>query len=180
MAYRIHMTAAASDWLRHQRIYLAREVARTLQGYELTRAESAELLGMHPSDISRIMNGHYLERYSVDRLIDALMRLGCIATITIGRGREDPVGKHKLGKQHQRIIKFLQKGDLTTAMLAQRTGMKGPSVHEHCMVLKEAGTLRIAGARWSLAHHRATVDPSPFPAPPAAAVKAGRKRGFYG
>lgn len=178
------MTAAASDWLRYRRIHLARELARIIRSSDMTQQEAADHLGMHRSDISRLIHGHYLHRYSVDRLIDCLMRCGYIVTITTGPGEDimGKGGKHALGKQQERIIEALaQAGDLTTNMLAQKLHMKGESIYEHCKQLQEQKTLRMVGARWSLVGHQATKDPTleSMGRPPAQAIKA-KTGGFYG
>lgn len=175
------MTAAASDWLRHRRIYLARELARIIRSSGMTQQAAADHLGMHRSDISRLIHGNYLHRYSVDRLIDCLMRCGYIVTLTTAPGPEDIMGKNALGKQQERIIEALaQAGDLTTNMLAQKLHMKGESIYEHCKQLQEGKTLRMVGARWSLVGHQATKDPTLecLGRPPAHAMKA--KGGLYG
>lgn len=180
MAGRQRMAPETLDWLRSQRQYLSRELAQSIEASRLSALEVAELLDIHRTGVSCLLNGAGAERYSVDRLVDCLMRIGRTVVLTVEEEAQVGKGKHELGKQQERIRELLKTQDMTVAMLAERLFMSRESVEEHCIQLREQGILRIQGARMSLVDYKAIKDPNPFPRPSAVALEAGQKRGLYG
>lgn len=73
---------------------LAFEIYNILEGRKLTRARAGEILGVDPSDVSRLKKGDF-NRFSVERLFALLNRLNRNVEIRI-TPTEDAVG-------HQRV-----------------------------------------------------------------------------
>ena len=73
---------------------LAFEIYSILEGRKLTRARAGEILGVDPSDVSRLKKGDF-NRFSVERLFALLNRLNRNVEIRI-TPTEDTVG-------HQRV-----------------------------------------------------------------------------
>ena len=69
---------------------LAFEIYSILEGRKLTRARAGEILGVDPSDVSRLKKGDF-NRFSVERLFALLNRLNRNVEIRI-TPTEDAVG----------------------------------------------------------------------------------------
>lgn len=65
-------------------VALTREVRRVMTAENVSQKEVAERVGLHPTDISRLMNG-VVDEFSQERLERALNQLGCDVEITIRR-----------------------------------------------------------------------------------------------
>ena len=74
---------------------LAFEIYNIIEGRKLTQAKAGEILGVDPSDISRLKKGDF-NRFSVERLFTLLNRFNRNIEIRITPA-EDKVG-------HQRVI----------------------------------------------------------------------------
>ena len=74
---------------------LAFEIHTILEGRKLTQAKAGEILGIDPSDMSRLKNGDF-DRFSVERLLTFLNRLNRNVEIRITPS-EDTGG-------HQRVV----------------------------------------------------------------------------
>jgi predicted XRE-type DNA-binding protein len=64
------------------RTLLAREVQRQLKTLGLTQTMAARIVNDAATQMSRLMNGHFVE-FSADRLVRMLLRLGSDVTVTI-------------------------------------------------------------------------------------------------
>jgi predicted XRE-type DNA-binding protein len=69
-------------------------VYEILKKKKLTQREIAALLGIKQPEVSHLMNGHF-SRFTTDKLLDFLKRLGRKVTIRISR--------HKPGEPYQEI-----------------------------------------------------------------------------
>jgi len=69
-------------------------VYKILESKKLKQREIAAVLGIAQSDVSHLMNGHY-SRFTTDKLLDFLKKLGRKVTIRIG--------PHKSGEPYQQI-----------------------------------------------------------------------------
>ena len=74
---------------------LAFEIYNIIEGRKLTQAKAGKILGVDPSDISRLKNGDF-NRFSVERLFTLLNRFNRNIEIRITLA-EDKVG-------HQRVV----------------------------------------------------------------------------
>jgi predicted XRE-type DNA-binding protein len=74
---------------------LAFEIYNIIEGRKLTQAKAGKILGVEPSDISRLKNGDF-NRFSVERLFTLLNRFNRNIEIRITPA-EDKVG-------HQRVV----------------------------------------------------------------------------
>ena len=74
---------------------LAFEIYNIIEGRKLTQAKAGKILGVAPSDISRLKNGDF-NRFSVERLFTLLNRFNRNIEIRITPA-EDKVG-------HQRVV----------------------------------------------------------------------------
>ncbi len=74
---------------------LAFEIYNIIEGRKLTQAKAGKILGVDPSDISRLKNGDF-NRFSVERLFTLLNRFNRNIEIRITPA-EDKVG-------HQRVV----------------------------------------------------------------------------
>ena len=74
---------------------LAFEIYNIIEGRKLTQAKAGKILGVDPSDISRLKNGDF-NRFSVERLFTLLNRFNRNIEIRI-TPTEDKVG-------HQRVV----------------------------------------------------------------------------
>ena len=74
---------------------LAFEIYNIIEGRKLTQAKAGRILGVDPSDISRLKNGDF-NRFSVERLFTLLNRFNRNIEIRITPA-EDKVG-------HQRVV----------------------------------------------------------------------------
>jgi len=69
-------------------------VYQILKGKRLAQREIADLLGMKQPEVSHLMNGHF-HRFTTDKLLDFLKRLGRKVTIQIS--------PHKPGEPYQEV-----------------------------------------------------------------------------
>jgi predicted XRE-type DNA-binding protein len=67
---------------------LTHEVRRVIQIEGLSQRSVAERIGLHPTDLSKLMNG-VVGEFSQERLERALNQLGCDVEITVRRARDD-------------------------------------------------------------------------------------------
>ncbi len=74
---------------------LAFEIYNIIEGRKLTQAKAGKILGVDPSDISRLKNGDF-NRFSVERLFTLLNRFNRNIEVRITPA-EDKVG-------HQRVV----------------------------------------------------------------------------
>ena len=74
---------------------LAFEIYNIIEGRKLTQAKAGKILGVDPSDISRLKNGDF-NRFSVERLFTLLNRFNRNIEIRVTPA-EDKVG-------HQRVV----------------------------------------------------------------------------
>lgn len=65
-------------------VALTREVRRIVDLEGIAQREVAERIGLHPTDLSRLMNGS-VEEFSQERLQRALRELGCEIEIRVRR-----------------------------------------------------------------------------------------------
>lgn len=61
---------------------LAREIRAIIARRDLTQAAAADLLGLKQPDVSAIVTGR-TGRFSIDRLVRCLDRLGCAVEVTV-------------------------------------------------------------------------------------------------
>jgi predicted XRE-type DNA-binding protein len=74
---------------------LAIEVAQILERRRLTQSEAATILKIDQPKVSALVRGH-LEKFSLERLAQFLMRLGCDVDIRVykrGRNQHGTAGK---------------------------------------------------------------------------------------
>lgn len=69
------------------RKFLGRELQRQIESFGLSRSTAAAIVAEAPSQMSRLMTGHFPE-FSADRLVKMLTRLGSDVTISIRRPRK--------------------------------------------------------------------------------------------
>ena len=74
---------------------LAFEIHTILEGRKLTQAKAGEILGIDPSDMSRLKNGDF-DRFSVERLLTFLNRLNRNVEIHITPSEDTG--------EHQRVV----------------------------------------------------------------------------
>jgi len=70
------------------------QVFRILEEKKLKQREIAGILGIAQSDVSHLMNGHF-SRFTTDKLLDFLRRLGRKVTIE--------VSPHRKGEPYQEV-----------------------------------------------------------------------------
>ena len=63
---------------------ITREVRRVMEGDQRSQRSVADTMGLHPTDLSKLMNG-VVEEFSQERLQRALAELGCDIEITVRR-----------------------------------------------------------------------------------------------
>ena len=69
-------------------------VFKILEEKNLKQREVASILGIAQSDVSHLMNGHF-SRFTTDKLLDFLKRLGRKVTIEVSR--------HRKGEPYQEV-----------------------------------------------------------------------------
>ena len=79
------------DWL-ELKAQIAMRVVRLIEARGLTQAKAADILGLKQPHVSALMNGK-ISRFSIERLLICLARLGRNVTISDRRANRQTVGQ---------------------------------------------------------------------------------------
>lgn len=83
------LPSAPEDMLK---VHIARSIGETIERRGLTQAAAGALIGVDQGKVSALLRGR-LDGFSVDRLLNFLLRLGRDVDITISRERRGRPGK---------------------------------------------------------------------------------------